>query len=204
MWFCAACLASIERVQPPLCPLCGSSRRHPGLCPTCQKKPLSIDGIRAVTYHEGIVRKGIHRFKYWNLQELAEPLGHLLSDYLRSNPLPIECIIPVPLHETRMKERGYNQAELLAGVVSNDTGLPLLAHSLHRIKRTLPQVELGADERLENVRGAFRCSDQAIEGKRILLIDDVTTTGATLEACSQALQEAGAVSVWGLVIARPR
>jgi ComF family protein len=176
----------------------------PRLCLSCRKAPLQIDGIRAVGYLEGTLRTAIHRFKYSNIQPLAIPLGQLMAQYLLQNQLPVEVVVPVPLHAQRLKERGYNQAALLAQEITKTLGLPLLENALSRVKSTVPQVGLGARERRDNVRGAFHCADGRLKEQRVLLIDDVCTTGATLEACSLALRESGVSAVWGLVLARER
>lgn len=203
-WFCEECCAQIEPIRPPLCPLCGRPSSGGRLCFLCRRDPLRIDGIRAVAYLEGTLREAIHRFKYDNLQDLVFPLARLLNAYLQSDPLPVDVIVPVPLHPKRLRERGYNQSALLARRLGDQTGLPVSEGSLFRVRETVPQVALNARQRRENVKGAFACADERLAGKRVLLIDDVCTTGATLEACSIALAERKARSVWALVLARER
>ena len=210
-WLCATCLEEIELIRPPICPRCGrplaeiTGVRHEGrLCYLCQHAPLQIDGIRSVAYFEGTLREAIHRFKYANLRDLAFPLGEMMSTYWRESPLPAEVIVPVPLHENRLRARGYNQAALLAQVLGQKIGLPISEGTLARVRETLPQVGLGAQERKENVRDAFRCLDDGLAGRRVLLVDDVCTTGSTLEACSLALRQGRARSIWALTLARPR
>jgi ComF family protein len=127
-----------------------------------------------------------------------------MGQYWEKTPLSAEIIVPVPLHAARLRERGYNQAALLARELGKSIGLPVSENSLVRVRATRPQVELGAQERKENVRDAFCCSNMELKEKRILLIDDVCTTGATLEACSIALQQVGARSVWAFTLARAR
>jgi ComF family protein len=201
---CAKCRAEFELIEPPLCPHCGRPRTNGRLCPLCQRAPLRIDGIRSVAYFDGTLRETIHCFKYSNLQALAIPLGELMGHYWERHPLPTEVIVPVPLHQHRLRERGYNQAALLARELGKNIGLPVSENSLVRVRATRPQVDLNAQERKDNVSDAFRCSDLELKGKRVLLIDDVCTTGATLEACSIALLQAGALSVWALTLARAR
>ena len=201
---CAKCRDEFELIEPPLCPHCGRPSPSGRLCPLCQRDPLRIDGVRSVAYFDGTLREAIHCFKYSNLQDLAIPLGKLMSDYWEKSPLPAETIVPVPLHPDRLRERGYNQATLLARELGKSIGLPIAEDSLARVRATPPQVGLGAQERKENVHDAFRCSSAELKEKRILLIDDVCTTGATLEACSIALRQAGARSVWALALARAR
>lgn len=203
-WLCAACRGKVEFIQPPICPVCGQPSALSRLCPSCRAVPPQIDGIRAVGYLDGTLRTAIHRFKYTNVRPLAAPLGQLMAAYLSHNQLPVDVIVPVPLHSNRLRERGYNQAELLARQIEHALGLPLLTKSLLRVKSTAPQVGLSARRRRSNVRGAFHCSDDTPKGQRVLLIDDVCTTGATLEACSLALQQRGTRAVWGLVLARER
>lgn len=201
---CAKCRDEFELVEPPLCPHCGRPMVSDRLCPLCQRDPLQIDGIRSVAYFDGTLREAIHHFKYYNLQDLAIPLGKSTSDYWKKSPVPAEIIVPVPLHIDRLRERGYNQATLLARELGKSIGLPVSENSLVRVRATRPQVDLKAQERKENVRDAFRCSNMGLMEKRVLLIDDVYTTGATLEACSVALRQVGARSVWALTLARAR
>ena len=155
-------------------------------------------------YLEGTLRTAIHRFKYSNMRPLAVPLARLASEYLGQNHLPVKIVVPVPLHSRRFRDRGYNQSELLAEQIGSAMGLRVVVDVLQRVRSTVPQVGLSADQRRKNVTGAFRCTGTSLKGQDVLLVDDVCTTGATLEACSVALQEAGAGHVWGLVLARER
>ena len=155
-------------------------------------------------YLEGTLQTAIHRFKYSNVRALATPLGKLAIEYLSSNPLPMDVVVPVPLHRRRLRERGYNQAALLAKEIGASVDLPVIDDVLLRIKSTMPQVGLGAAQRRDNVKGAFRCTNTSLAGLSVLLADDVCTTGATLEACSAALRDTGVKLVWGLVLARER
>jgi ComF family protein len=204
-WLCPECEAEIERITGPLCPRCGrSAARSDRPCPACRRMTLPIDGIRSAAYFEGALREAIHRFKYRGLRALAHPLGQLMAEQWTACHVPAEVIIPVPLHPSRLAERGYNQATLLARELQTATGLPVATESLVRIRATAPQVTLGAAARQENVLGAFRCCGDTIAGRQAVLVDDLCTTGATLSACSVALQEAGASSVWAYTLARPR
>lgn len=200
-WLCPTCISEIEFIKPPLCSRCGlPSVEDP--CLSCQIEPLTLDGIRGVGYLRDPLKRAIYQFKYHKKRKLALPLADLMHEYLLKNPLPAELIVPVPLHLDRLRERGYNQAALLAQKLSERSGLPLEEGSLIRIKGTAPQVALRADERHTNVRGAFRTQGERLKDRQILLIDDVCTTGATLEACAEALREKGVGSVWALVLAR--
>jgi ComF family protein len=206
--FCASCRTSIENIPPPFCGRCGRPRPahsspFQSECPHCDRHPLQINGTRAVAFFEGNLRTAIHAFKYQHRTELAEPLGELMSEFLAVHPLPTDAIIAVPLHPGRERERGYNQALLLARIVSEHQRRPLWEKALVRTRATPSQVELDAVARRENVKDAFAATDQ-VAGVRVLLVDDVCTTGATMEACGMALLARGASSVWGLALARPR
>jgi ComF family protein len=150
------------------------------------------------------VREAIHRLKYSNSQDLAAPLGEMMVSYWQDVHPPADVIVPVPLHARRLRERGYNQAALLARELGKGVGLPVLEDVLVRVRNTSPQVDLNGEERKENVRGAFRCPDDQLASKSVLLVDDVCTTGATLEACSLALKQRGVRAVWALTLARTR
>jgi len=164
---------------------------------------MDIDGIRSVFRFEGAARQAILSFKYKNVKALAAPLAQLLEGYLRAHHLPADALIPVPLHPRRLRERGYNQSSLLAGELSKLASLPLAEGLLVRHKNTPPQTRTkSSEERQGNVAGAFVCRDGRMEGKRLLLIDDVCTSGATLNSCSIALKAAGATSVWALTLGR--
>lgn len=153
------------------------------------------------------MRSYIHALKYTGNTRLAEPLGHLLAQAYLSYTMQADLIIPVPLHKERQRQRGYNHASLLAEVCAAQVGLPLRDDVLIRHRATRAQVDLKVGERQQNVAGAFACTPLfatgTLLGRRILLIDDVCTTRATLEACAAPLFSAGASAVWGLVLARP-
>ncbi len=174
------------------------------LCARCHTSPLQIKSIRSAVYFEGVLREAIHCFKYRGRTVLAEPLGDLMATYWTQHTMPIDVLVPVPLHAARLRERGYNQAALLAREMARRVGLTVDERVLVRRRATASQVKLDADQRKANVRAAFRCSGDGLTAKRILLIDDVCTTGATLEACAAALYDGGARSVQALTLARPR
>ncbi len=130
-------------------------------------------------------------------------LAKLLNDYLVTNPMPGEVLAPVPLHQKRVRERGYNQSSLLAKELGKLTSLPVVDDCLSRQRHAPPQAKTSTvDERRSNVANAFTGRDCRLQGKQVLLIDDVSTSGATLDACAAALKATGATSVWGLVLAR--
>jgi len=130
-------------------------------------------------------------------------MAELLYNYLVVNPIPGDILISVPLHPKRLRQRGYNQSDLVSRKLSKLSGLQMFDRCLFRQKDSLPQTKTtNVDERRRNVVNAFACSDRSVDGRRVMLIDDVCTSGATLEACAVALKSAGVLSVWGLTIAR--
>ena len=149
------------------------------------------------------MREAIHQLKYRNLRALAEVLGHFLSDYDSAHPQPVDIITAVPLHPRRLRERGYNQSALLAKELGKLTGRAVRDDILERRRDTGPQaLTASAALRRRNVRGVFRCRDGAgLEGRNVLLIDDVVTSGATRNDCGRALAKAGAANVRGLALA---
>ena len=186
-----------------MCSLCGDAIVSGELCTRCQVSPLRIAGIRSAVYFDGVLREAVHRLKYRGCTALAQPLGDLMVVYWGQHPVLADVVVPVPLHAARLRERGYNQAALLARQMAAQVGLPVDEHTLTRHRATPPQVELNATQRMENVRDAFRCTDGGLAGKRVLLVDDVCTTGATLDACAVALYDEGrARTVWALTLAR--
>jgi ComF family protein len=201
---CPECISRFPRVEAPFCARCGGTAATDGLCARCSTLPLQIDCIRSVVYFEGTLREVVHLFKYNDRTILAEPMGDLMAAYWKQNPMEVDVVVPVPLHAARLRERGYNQAALLAHEMARRVGLAVDDGVLIRQRATASQIDLDVRQRRENVRAAFRCSSDRLAGKRVLLVDDVCTTGATLEACSVALSEGGARSVQALTLARAR
>lgn len=200
-WLCADCLEAMPRLLPPLCPHCGEPQRRAGLCRHCAGNISSLEGIRSFGLYHGPLQRAIWALKYEGLRVLAEPLAELLADYYLEHPLPADLVIPVPLHRQRERLRGYNQSALLGRALARRLGLPYRADLLARRRNTPPQVGKSREERRLNMEGAF-VAYRVPKGARILLVDDVLTTGATLEACAAPLKAAGALSVWGLTLGR--
>lgn len=202
---CETCAAAITRVPEPWCGRCGRPLGDRATCYNCKICKPTFVRCRAWGLYEGVLRDAIHRFKYRDRPGLAEPLGARLADYARSqsaalNKLQFDAVIPVPMHPIRQRQRGYNQAERLARVVARDLGLAVQTHWLLRTRATRPQVGLSADIRATNLKDAFRASSE-VTGKTVLLIDDVTTTGSTLNACAATLTRSGATAVYALALA---
>jgi ComF family protein len=201
---CAHCWAAVRHITPPLCDVCGDPLpRVADRCLPCSYNRRIVDFSRSVGEYEGVLREIIHAFKYTGRRSLAPSLAALMS--CRGNTLleRADYLVPVPLHWRREHHRGFNQARELACHL----GRPLL-DALVRNRYTRPQVELAADRRHANVHGAFKMRRRwfrlppSIEGAKVLLVDDVSTTGATLEACAKVLKAAGASQVYALTAAR--
>jgi len=193
----------LPRLETLPCPRCGSPQSSGVPCAACAVRMAEIDGILSPFKFEGVMRQAIHHLKYKNLRALSVPLAELLRDYLSANPITADVLVPVPLHPKRFRERGYNQSSLLAGELGRLIGLPVVDDCLIRRKNTASQAKTSnVEERRYNMIDAFSCRDERLYGKRVMLIDDVATSGATLNACASALKSSGAVSVWGLAMAR--
>ena len=204
-FLCAQCVGSFPRLEPPFCNVCADPGVN-GTCRSCQNLVnaglLGIQGVRAPYLMEGLVREAVHGFKYRNCRVAAPALASALAQYLQDNPLPGELLAPVPLHRKKLRERGYNQAGLLARELAKITGMPMDGNLLARTRHAPAQAfSASRQQRQENIREAFQCR-RDVSGEGIILVDDVCTTGSTLNACARALQEAGAGSVWGLALAR--
>jgi ComF family protein len=201
-WFCAECAGQIEPIPLPLCIRCGHHLPAGQSCIFCLD--LGIDAVRSIGYFAGPLREAIHQLKYGGARVLSEPLGQMLADYAHANQIAADLIMAVPLHPQRLRERGYNQSQLLAEYVAGQFHMPAAPLALKRVRHTRFQVGLDAQERRDNVADAFAAEADRVRGRNVLLIDDVCTTGATLEACSAALKAAGARAVWALTLARTK
>jgi ComF family protein len=155
-------------------------------------------------FEDNPLRSAIHHLKYRNNKTISSILGKILFDTYRHSMPSVDVIVPVPLHRAKLGERGYNQSELLARELGSFARLPLNTDTLQRTRNTASQMELGAQERHDNVAGAFSCRNERLANRRVLLVDDVCTTGSTLDACAAALKKAGSASVMGLAIAKAR
>jgi len=202
-FLCSDCCRGLPRIVTPFCPKCGRPESSGNLCHSCWGWQSNVEGIRSPFRFEGVVRKSIYALKYHNLKAISPTLCQLLVEYFEANPLPVHVLVPVPLHPRRLRERGYNQSGLLACGLGKLVGLPVSEDCLTRSKDSQPQARtVSAEDRRSNVVEAFYCRDRMLEGKQVVLVDDVCTSGATLDACAMALKHAGAVSVWGLTLAR--
>lgn len=213
--FCAACWQQIRVIDHPLCATCGrpfpdaSGADH--TCGACLSRPPAFTQARAWACYprqeseEHPLRQAIQKFKYGRKVSLGKPLGRLLAQDCR--PLleqwKVDLIVPVPLHPRRLRWRGFNQSVLLARQVSRICGVPVDPFLLSRNVETPPQTQLSEPERRRNVRGAFSVNPEpSLENRSVLLLDDVYTSGATVNECSRCLKRAGAKAVYVLTLAR--
>ncbi len=200
---CEHCWRRLDRLVPPLCARCGEPA-VPGpaalhACAHDRGHFRALSAVRAVGPHDGVLRDLVHALKYDGRRSLARPLGALMREAAEPLVQASQACVPVPLHPSRRRERGFNQAADLA----RHLGLPVV-HALRRTRRTETQTSLPAPDRHANVTGAFAVTRRAavLRGSQVLLVDDVRTTGATLEACAQALREAGVGEVCAVTAAR--
>jgi ComF family protein len=201
-YICESCQRQLPVIVSPFCPRCGRPLNQGESCPGCIGENTYIDGIRAPFLFNGVIRRAIHELKYRNLRAITPVLAGFLYDYLLENPLPGDILVPVPVHPKRERERGYNQSSLLCHELSRRNGLPVVDDCLIKRTYTPPQARtLNVIDRLANVAGAFACINERLRGKHVILLDDVSTSGATLNACAGALKSAGDITVWGLALA---
>lgn len=208
---CAACWSAVRPITPPVCERCGDPlpswrviSQQRALCARCRRRPSAIDRGRAIGPYDGALRDIIHALKYGGRRTVAPPLARLMAAHGASILRGADFAVPVPLHRRRRRARGFNQAmELARGL-----DLPVI-DALARILPTPSQTDLPAGQRHRNVRGAFRLGRRGlrrkepdVRGRTIVLVDDVSTTGATLEACARVLKTAGAREVRALTAAR--
>jgi ComF family protein len=208
--FTALALALASRfadvLAPPACAACDARLDcRAVLCAPCAEAVVAADPdpIVAFAVFGGPIAIALRRLKYDDRPDLARSLGDLLRRAARDAGLCADVVVPVPLHPARLAERGYNQAALLGTAVARELGAPLAVRALSRTRNTSPQAQLDRAHRLENVASAFRVrAPEQVRGRRVVLVDDVATTGTTVGACGDALREAGATSVTALVVAR--
>jgi ComF family protein len=207
-YLCGKCQAAAPRVRKPRCEIC-SQPFHGEIegkfaCPSCQERKLHFECAVAPYESQGVVRELIHRFKYQGHFHLRHQLGRWLCEGFQDERLlgPADLILPVPLHPTRQREREFNQAAELAKIAAKTSQIPY-CEGLRRLRYTTTQTRFDRQHRMENLRNAFGLRKNTdVRNKHLILIDDVLTTGSTLEECARVLRRAGAASVRGLTIAR--
>ena len=200
--WCHDCQKKVQAIDGPVCTTCGLPQTHSGLCKRCGEKHPSFKMLRSWTIFEDPVRKALHRLKYRRDIGLGEALSNQMSGFVAQLGWSVDTLIPIPLGKKRLKERGYNQVAMIAMPLSIQLELDYYPTALARARETRSQVGLSAVERQENVRGAFFADRTKVSGRSVLLMDDVSTTGATLSSAAEALLEFGAREVYAVTVAR--
>lgn len=198
-YFCAACRAKIRPIafNEAICPMCGRRAFDGVTHPRCRTR-YSIDGLTSFFHYNGIARKAIKAIKYRLVFDLAAEFISLISDI----KLPAGVIVPIPLYSSRLRDRGFNQAEVLGNILAKRLNITTRTDILRRTKATTPQVEMkDKKRRLANMQNVFSASG-SLRGSSIILFDDVFTTGATMRSAGSVLKHAGAKHVWAVTMAR--
>jgi ComF family protein len=213
---CDSCLAGLQPLAGPMCPCCGRPYPKPfarpreeglpaHLCGACRRGIYAFDCARSFAAYNDAMHSAILLLKYEQVTRLGKWFAAQLVAVVQREAelLAAQCVVPVPLHPDRRRERGYNQAELIARPLAKRLGLPLRVDLLVRKLPRPDRLLLSRNERWQSVRGAYAIkAGERVDKLRVLLVDDVFTTGATLDACSRVLRAAGAASIFGLTVAR--
>ncbi len=201
-WLCPRCRDALPTIASPRCRICAAPTGGVTVCSECWRDPPGFDSLVAEFRFDGVIRDAIHQLKYRRARHLARPLVDAILDVAPAIP-PVDLVVPIPLHPARLRSRGFNQSALLALEVARRIDHPMVDELLIRVKETEAQTSLPAVQRWANVRDAFLVIDGAsLVGRRVLLVDDVSTTTSTLRAASRVLKLGGVSEVHALVAAR--
>ena len=200
--WCSDCQSKVEVIGDLVCPSCGCPQKSISTCGICRQNHPPYAALRSWSVFKGPLREALHHLKYKKDISLGDSLSKPLISFLRKLTWDIDLVTPVPLSAVRLKQRGYNQAALLAWPVAMSLHFVYSKEALLRIKESKSQVGLSFQDRRTNVAGVFWADSKIVSGKNVLVIDDVTTTGATIESCALSLSTAGAKEVYGLTLSR--
>ncbi len=200
--WCETCDERVEGLHEPLCERCGLPLGKTEKCPACSQRNFAFDAVRSWARYSGGLRRAILTLKNRRNDALGRALSKGLLDLMRSLDWKLDAVLPIPLAQHRLAKRGFNQVDLFALPLVAGVGAEWLPHALNRARETDPQMDLTVAQRWENVQRAFVADSRQIGGLNILVIDDIMTTGATLNAAASALKHAGATRVYGLTLAR--
>jgi ComF family protein len=199
LW-CNACDASLPYLNAPRCAICALPTLQGEVCGHCLSDPPAFTRTTAVFSYSFPLDKLVQTMKFGEQLALAHAFAQKIAKHITPDNLP-DCVIAMPLHPARLKERGFNQSHLLASKLAHELNITLLPHACQRVRDTPAQSSLKWKERDKNVRDAFRC-DVDLTGKRIALVDDVMTTGASLDALAKAVKKSGATEIHTWIVAR--
>lgn len=200
--WCNACAAKVTLVNDPICNKCGLPKRADADCVACRAHAFAFDAARAWAVYRTELRTAILGLKRRQQHSLGAVFSSHLADLFRSQDWQVDLVTPIPLAPSRLRERGYNQVDMLARPLAVALKLPYLENALVRSHETEPQFELNTAQRWENLRGAFQADPAPMQGMRVLVIDDIMTTGATMDAAAEALKTAGARRMYALTLTR--
>ena len=200
--WCNECQSRSQVIGDGCCEVCGDISVPNGVCKRCQSDTPEFTSVRSWAMYQGPVRNAVHRLKYKGDFSLGSSLAKLMIPALQAINWPVDIVIPVPSSLARLSERGYNQAALIARFIAAGLQVPYVGKGLTKVRNTRSQVGLQFEERKANVVGAFEAVGEHASGKRVLVIDDVTTSGSTMNECAKALKYAGSHDVYGYTFAR--
>ena len=200
--WCLECQNKVQLIADPICDICGLPQVRPGLCDRCQQNRPSFKIMRSWAVFEDPVREALHQLKYRRNVGLGEALATQMSMFVAQLGWPVDTMVPIPLGKKRLKERGYNQVAMVVKPLSLHLGIDYRPAALVRARETRSQVGLSATERKQNVVNAFQADKNKVDGRTVLLMDDVSTTGATLSSAADALYASGAKEVYAVTLAR--
>lgn len=206
-YICSSCERKLKKLQPPLCSKCSKPIEYnstTGLCPECCDTDRYFITSKSPYAYDGLIKKAIYSYKYHNKAYFYKLFGNLLVDFMKSiSYTEFDCIASVPLYPSKMRERGYNQSELIARYIASKLSIPYV-DAIKRTKKTLKQSGQSREQRKKNMKGAFEIKQPAekIINNSVLLVDDIYTTGSTVDECSKVLVNYGAASVYVITIAR--
>ena len=200
--WCDDCQSRVPFIRNSFCQTCGIPTNQKQICEKCQLSPPKYQMMRSWAVFDSPVQDALHTLKYRRNIGIGDALALQMKDFVRSLAWKVDMLIPVPLGRNRLKERGYNQVGLVARPLAYEIGLPYAPNALWKFRETRSQVGLSISQRRENVHNAYQANLEIVKCKSILLMDDVATTGSTIQSCTQALLDAGARGVYALTIAR--
>jgi ComF family protein len=200
--FCRDCFSQVITIAKPICEICGAPIQPNEKCPECEDHPPRFDRLRSWSVFSGPLREALHSLKYKSNLGIAEILAQPLISILNEEKWDFDVVIPIPLGKSHLRQRGYNQAQAIARPISLAMNRVLLSNAVTRVKETSSQINLTPVQRYANLQDAFLANPAKLNGRKVLLVDDVATTGATLNSCAEALRAVGVSKVYCITVAK--